>query len=130
VKDDSDPQVRITVAKNVKHLPELKTGQLSWWCAPPDARPGDIVVVYKVQHGIQWVLKVQKLVEEEPPWCRLFGMRKAEVEALCVGAKPITFQQLKRNRVLSKTTPVRRSFQGGIFSLTEPELQEVLRLLR
>ncbi|MFN8545532.1 MAG: hypothetical protein U0807_15175 [Candidatus Binatia bacterium] len=126
---NSRREIRINVARNPRHLEDAGKGDLTWWCCHPGASAGDVLVIYKTGAGIQRILEVVRLIADEHGWCGFFGMERAEVRVLRVGAKPISIAQLKSNVILAHTGAVKRSFQGNLFSLKEEELAEIERLL-
>ena len=125
-----DRSIKLNVAAVVRHLEQLEKGQTSWWCSQRGAATGDILVVYKKQYGIRWVLEVRSATPERGSWCGSFGMDKAKVRALEVGNAPITLREIRENEVLSSMGALRRNFQGKLFNLTEEQLKEILRLLK
>lgn len=111
----------------------------TWFCMPKSCESGDFVAMYAskkvagVRSGMFGIYQVQNKDACKDVNCRTYGIFSGNGERpvyvffklVKKFEKSISFDEMKKNRVLSNTPYVRRNMQATYFSITEREYHTI-----
>ncbi len=112
-----------------------------WFCLPFTAKVGDYIVMYKTlsiakkNSGICGIYKLIKREASCDGLCKSYGSFNGtlfyyELEAIKELKVPIPISVLKKNVILKKSQPIRRSAQGTVFELKVCEFSEREKIIK
>jgi hypothetical protein len=124
----------------------LRTEDRTWWCVPKAATPGDLIAIYVArnhlrdlpedQGGIVSIFEIVGAAPKQELACRRFGggatghvlapVAVAVKERFSISLK---LADMKRDKRLSVSQFVRRSFQGTCFTASPIEFRRIMALL-
>jgi hypothetical protein len=122
-------RTRYYVVGNLYHLENCLKNDETWWCVAKDCEPQEVGFIYWKTKGIKLAFEFIAFSSEQAI-CKSYGMATATIKILEIADLPISFQELQRHRLLSKSTGVRRKFQARWFDLESDAAEALLCLIQ
>lgn len=123
----------------------LRSQDETWWCAPKEAAPGDLLAIYIARNrlkelpeeegGISAIFEIVGQAPERTEDCRSYrtgvGAVPVPIKIIAKQRFPVSLRlaEMKADSFLAKAAFVRRSFQGTCFPASNSQFQYIRQLL-